>query len=138
VSELVQADKRAGVALAPGLHEVGENARRDRADRADLELADLEVQRRAGGVLRPLGRSHGGLRVRKERLAGCRQPYGAGEALEQLASDLLLKQSDLLRQRRLGHVHAPGGPREGALLHHRQPVRDTPERRHCAIPIVMR
>jgi hypothetical protein len=64
VRELVQADERAGVPLAPGLHEVGQDARSDRADRADLELAGLEVQGGASGVLRPLGRSHGGLRVR--------------------------------------------------------------------------
>jgi hypothetical protein len=106
VRELVQADERARVALAPGLHEVGQDARRNRTNRADLELADLEVQGRASGMLRPLGRAHRGLRVREEGLAGGRQPHRAGQALEQVAPDLLLQQPDLLRQRRLGHVHA--------------------------------
>jgi hypothetical protein len=130
VRELVQPDERARVALAPGLHEVGEDPRRDRADRADLELAGLELERRSGGVLRPLGSAHRDLRVRQEGLAGRGQPDRAGQTLQELAADLLLERPYLLRERRLRHVHSQGRSGERALLHHREPVRHSPIASH--------
>jgi hypothetical protein len=131
VRELVQADERAGVALAPGLHEVGQDAGGDRANRADLELAGLEVEGGASGLLRPLGGSHRGLGVRKEGLAGRGQPHRARKPLQQLAADLLLQRADLLRERGLRDVHAQRRPRERALLDDREPVGDPPEASHC-------
>ena len=62
----------------------------------------------------------------RNALPAARQPHRARQPLEQLAADLLLERPDLLRQRRLRHVHAQGGARERALLHDGEPVRDPP------------
>ncbi|MNT06819.1 hypothetical protein D3C72_1415010 [compost metagenome] len=60
------------------------------------------------------------LRIPKQPLPFGRRGDVPPATVEQLAAELGLQPSDLLADRRLGKMHAHGGPREASGFHHRQ------------------
>src|SRR5581483_6646864 len=139
---LVHPDPDVGVALVPARDRVRQDPDRDREEDRDLELAGLETERSARGRGRAVGGPYGRLRLRQERGAGGRQPDPAREPLDQVAAQLPLEPSDLLRERRLREIEAARRLREGAVLRqrdealelaeiHSQKLSDVEQKRLC-------
>ena len=100
---------------------------REREHRRDLDLGELERERRATRAVRPLRGQQRAARLRQERAPGGRQRAPRGQALEQRAADLELEQPDLLRDRRRGDVQVMGRGAERAALGDRDQVLELPE-----------
>jgi hypothetical protein len=80
------------------------------------------------GATRPLGRQGRGASLRQERLPRWGQPDATGQPLEERPADLGLQGGELLGQRWLGDVQAPGRPSEVALVDDGDEVEELPER----------
>lgn len=86
VAVLEEPDADVGMRLPPAAQRLGEHAERDRVERGDLQLADLEPCRLACGTAGAFGVGEGGARVGEHRAAGRGEPDRAREALEQRAA----------------------------------------------------
>ena len=101
MAELVQADRDVRVPRVPHPDVARQDADRHREHGRDLELAQLERQRRASALPAALDRAHSRPRLGQEAPPGRRQRDAAREPVEDRAVQLELERLDVLRQRRL-------------------------------------
>ena len=118
VPELVDADRDVRVPLVPDADVCRQHADGHRKHSRDLELAELERQRRACALPPSFQRTHSEPRLGKQRAAGRRERHPAGQAIDDGSFELFLERFDVLGQRRLRDAHPPGSSRERAFVDH--------------------